>query len=169
MKKLSVRRTIYLGLMLSVALIFSYVEFLIPIPLPVPGIKLGLANGVILLSMFLFSPLETFIVGFLRVVLSGLLFGSMFSFAFSMAGFVVSFLMMSSVKKQGKCTMFGISICGGVFHNVAQIFAAIFITNVNAVLYYLPVLTIFGVLTGFINGYLSKEIYKRVKKYDSLR
>ncbi len=169
MKKLTVKKTVYLGLMLSTALIFSYVEFLIPVPLPVPGIKLGLANGIILLTMFLFSPIEAFVVGFLRVVLSSLLFGTMFSFAFSMTGFVISYLMMCSVKKAGKCTMAGISICGGVFHNVAQVFAAIYITSISGVLYYLPVLTLCGAATGFINGYLSKEIYKRVKKYDSLR
>lgn len=169
MKKLTVKRTVYLGLMLAVSLIFSYVEFLVPIPLPVPGIKLGLANGVVLLCMFLFSPLEAFIVGLLRVGVSALLFGSMFSLAFSAAGFVFSFLMMLSVMRAGRCTMLGISICGGVFHNVAQIFTAILITSVNSVLYYLPVLTLCGVVTGFINGYLSKEIYKRVNKYDSLR
>lgn len=169
MKKLTVRRTVYLGLCLSIALIFSYVEFLIPIPFPVPGIKLGLANGVILLAMFLFNPLEAFVVGLLRVILSALLFGSLFSFVFSMAGFLISFFMMYSVKKAGKCSMLGISICGGVFHNVAQIFIAVYITKISAVLYYLPVLTVCGIITGLLNGYLSKEIYKRVKKYDSLR
>lgn len=165
---MKIKKIVYISAFLSLSLIFSYIEFLIPLPVSIPGIKLGLANGVILIALNLFGPGYAFLCGFLRVVLSFLLFGNMYSFAFSLCGFLLSFLIMIIIKKLGVFTNFGVSVSGAVFHNIGQIVIASLITHVNRLWTYLFFLTIAAVVTGCVNAYLANIIIERIKKYDSV-
>lgn len=156
------KKTAFCGLMLALALIASYVESLIPIPIPIPGIKLGVANSIVLLLLYMTDVKTSWLVSVSRVVLVGFLFGSMSSILYSLSGAVLSLGIMILVKKMNCFTMTGVSVTGGVSHNIGQIFMAFLVLESEAVWYYLPVLMVSGVITGCIIGILGKEIFKRV-------
>lgn len=162
----NVKKVVFSGVLAALALIFSYIEFLIPIPLPIPGIKLGIANSAIVVVLFLLGPVYAFFVGMIRIILSAALFGNMFSFFFSLAGFLLSFMVQSVLKRTGKFSIVGISIAGAVFHNVGQIATAVIIMSSSGIAMYMPVLTITGIITGGLIGYLCQLIVKRIIKYD---
>lgn len=153
----------YLGVFLALALICSYVESLIPFYFGIPGVKLGLTNVVVVLMLYCVGEKEAFAVSVLRIVLAGFLFGNMFSILYSLAGGILSFLVMVLLKKTGKLGVLPISVSGGIFHNVGQIaVAALVVENYN-IFYYLPVLLIAGFVTGFLIGIAAREIIARVK------
>lgn len=152
------------GLMTALAMIFSYIETLIPVPLPIPGIKLGVANMAIIVAMFTIGYSEAVCVDILRVVLTAMMFGNFNSFIFSISGAVLSIVVMGILKKTDKFSEVGISVAGGVMHNVGQIIAAVFIMETSAIAYYLPVLMISGIVTGVVIGIVAALIIKRVEK-----
>ncbi len=152
------------GLMTALAMIFSYIETLIPIPLPIPGIKLGVANMAIIAVMFTIGYSEAVCVDILRVVLTAMMFGNFNSFLFSISGAVLSIVVMGILKKTNKFSEVGISVAGGVMHNVGQIIAAVFIMETSAIAYYMPVLMISGIVTGIVIGIVAALIIKRVEK-----
>ena len=114
------------GILTALAMIFSYIESLIPIPLPVPGVKLGIANIAIISVLYLLGSGQALLVNLLRITLTAVLFGNFNSFLFSMAGGMLSLLVMVILKKSGHFSIVGVSVAGGVFHNVGQITAAVF-------------------------------------------
>ena len=136
------------GVFTSLALILSYVELLIPINFGIPGMKLG--RDALLLSV-------------IRILLSGLIFGNMFSIFYSLGGGLLSLAVMVFLKKTGQFTVAGISIGGGASHNVGQLLVAMFVVQTYQVGYYLPVLLIAGVITGAVIGILSAEVLKRTQ------
>ena len=156
------KRTAFCGLMLALALIASYVESLIPVPIPIPGIKLGVANSIVLILLYMTDVKTSWAVSISRVVLVGFLFGSMSSILYSLSGAVLSLLVMIWVKKRNCFTMIGVSVTGGVSHNMGQLMMAFLVLESDAVWYYLPVLMVSGVITGSIIGILGKEIFKRM-------
>ena len=156
------KRTAFCGLMLALALIASYVESLIPVPIPIPGIKLGVANSIVLILLYMTDIKTSWMVSLSRVVLMGFLFGSMSSILYSLSGAVLSLLIMIWVKKRNCFTMTGVSVTGGVSHNMGQLIMAFLVLESDAVWYYLPVLMVSGVITGSIIGVLGKEIFKRM-------
>ncbi|MDO5403805.1 MAG: Gx transporter family protein [Eubacteriales bacterium] len=166
-KKNSSRDKIYTiavcGVLTALAMIFSYVESLMPIPLPVPGIKLGVANIAIITVMYAAGVKEALIINIIRIALTAILFGNFNSFIFSMAGGMLSILSMILLKKTGQFSMTGVSIAGGVAHNIGQIIAAIFVMGSSTIMYYLPVLMILGVFTGAVIGIVAALVVKRVK------
>ena len=151
------------GVMTAVAMIFSYIESLFPIPIPVYGVKLGIANIAIITVLFVVGKKEAFIVNVIRIALTALLFGNLNSFLFSMAGGVLSLLVMIGLQYTKKFSTIGISVAGGVFHNIGQIIAAVFIMETTAIIYYLPVLFISGIITGVVIGIVSSLVVSRVK------
>lgn len=151
------------GVMTALSMIFSYVESLIPIPIPVYGVKLGVANIAIITVMYAIGEKEALIINCIRITLTALLFGNLNSFIFSMSGGLLSFAVMVLLKKTKMFSMVGVSVAGGVFHNVGQIIAAIFIMDTGAIIYYLPVLIVAGVITGIVIGIVSALVAKRVK------
>ncbi len=161
------KKTAFCGLMLALALIASYVESLIPVPIPVPGIKLGVANSVVLILLYYTNTKTAWGISIARVILSGFLFGSLSSILYSLSGAVLSLLIMSLCKKRNCFTMTGVSVAGGVSHNVGQMMMAYLVLESGAVWYYLPVLMISGCITGSIIGVLGKEIFKRMPKEDA--
>lgn len=156
------KRTAFGGLMLALALIAGYVESLIPIPIPIPGIKLGVANSVILLLIYMTDTKTAGLISFSRVILSGFLFGSMASILYSLSGAIISLLIMTVLKKTDRFTMTGVSAAGGVSHNIGQLLIAFLVLESGAVWYYLPILMLSGCLTGSVIGILGKEIKKRI-------
>ena len=117
------------GILTALAMIFSYIESLIPIPLPVPGVKLGIANIAIISVLYLLGSGQALLVNLLRITLTAVLFGNFNSFLFSMAGGMLSLLVMVILKKSGHFSIVGVSVAGGVFHNVGQITAAVFLKD----------------------------------------
>lgn len=152
----------YFGVFTALALIFSYVETLIPIHLGIPGVKLGLANLIIVITLYKMGVKEAYILSVVRVVLAGFIFGNMFSILYSMAGGLLSLTVMIFLKKTDKFSVMGISMAGGVFHNVGQLIMASIVLESLSITYYLPVLLISGVLTGFFIGFIANEMLKRL-------
>lgn len=150
--------------MVALAFIFSYVESLFPINLGIPGVKLGLANLVVIVSLYLFGIREAAVISFIRIVLSGITFGSPAAMVYSLAGGVLSLLIMVIVKKTNKFSTMGVSVAGGVFHNVGQIIVAMIVLETQSLIYYLPVLIISGLVAGVVIGILAAEIIKRLPK-----
>ncbi|MGN0398641.1 MAG: Gx transporter family protein [Blautia sp.] len=160
------RKTAYLGLFSAAAILFGYVESLFPVFLGIPGIKLGLANLVTVFLLYQFSWKEAALVSLVRIFVTGFLFGNLFSILFSLAGAALSLAIMVLLKKKGGFSPGGVSVAGGVAHNVGQILVAAFVVeNVN-LFYYLPVLLIAGVVAGFLMGILAGELLKRVRRKD---
>ncbi|MDF2821147.1 MAG: putative rane protein [Clostridiales bacterium] len=159
---MSSKKTATYGLLIALAFIFSYVESLVPIPLPIPGMKLGLANIVVLIALYVLGSKQAFGLSVLRIVLVGLTFGSLFSMIYSLAGGILSCIAMILCKKTKLFSIVGVSIVGGVTHNIGQIIAAILIVENRGIAYYLPVLLVTGAVTGLLIGMLGAEITKRL-------
>ena len=155
-------RVAYFGVFTALALIFSYVESLIPIQLGVPGVKLGLANLIIVIALYKMRLSEVFLLSIVRILLSGFLFGNYFSILYSLAGGLLSLAVMALLKKTGDFSVMGISMAGGVFHNVGQLVVAMMVVETFSVGYYLPVLLVAGLVTGFLIGVAAGEMLKRL-------
>lgn len=152
----------YMGVFLALALICSYVESLIPISFGIPGVKLGLTNIVVVLMLYCIGAKEALAVSVCRIVLAGFLFGNLFSILYSLAGGLLSFLIMWAVKRTGKLGILPVSVCGGIFHNIGQLaVAALVVENYN-VFYYLPVLLFAGAATGLAIGVVAQELIIRI-------
>ena len=158
------KKTAYLGVMLALALICSYVEVLIPIPLGIPGIKLGLANIVIVFALYSMGIKEAFVLSIMRVTISGFMFGNVIAIAYSLAGGLLSLLVMFLLKKTDKLSCISISIAGGIFHNIGQMIIATILVDNYYVLYYVPVLMIAGFITGGCIGVVAQEVFLRIGK-----
>lgn len=153
----------YFGVFTALALIFSYVESLIPIQFGVPGIKLGLANLLIVIFLYKRNAKEALLLSVVRIVLSGFMFANLFSILYSLAGGVLSLIVMAFLKKRGTFSVIGVSVAGGVAHNLGQLIVAMFVVETYRVGYYFPVLLIAGVLTGMLIGIIAAEVLKRLK------
>ena len=155
-------RVAYFGVFTALALIFSYVESLIPIQLGIPGVKLGLANLIIVIALYKMRLSEVFLLSIVRILLSGFLFGNYFSILYSLAGGLLSLAVMALLKKAGDFSVMGISMAGGVFHHVGQLVVAMMVVETFSVGYYLPVLLVAGLMTGFLIGVAAGEMLKRL-------
>ena len=140
------------GLLIALAFIFSYVEALIPLPVPVPGIKLGLANLVNVVGLYTVGAAGTMVVGLVRIVMVGFTFSNPGSMLYALAGGALSLAVMALMKRMDWFEKTGVSILGGVFHNIGQLSMAAWITGTAGVFSYLPVLLIAGVITGGVIG-----------------
>ncbi len=158
------KKSVYFGVFTALALIVSYVEALIPFSFGVPGIKLGLANIVVVAALYMWGGTTALLLSVVRILLSGFLFGNMFAILYSLAGALMSLSVMALLKKSGRFSVTGVSIAGGVFHNIGQMMAAGLLLPKAGLLYYFPFLLIAGVITGFLIGILSMEIIKRLPK-----
>ena len=155
-------RVAYFGVFTALALIFSYVETLIPINFGIPGVKLGLANLVIVIALYKMKLTEVYLLSVVRVLLSGFIFGNYFSIIYSLAGGLLSLTVMALLKKSKGFSVMGISVAGGVFHNVGQLIVAMLVVTFS-VGYYFPVLLVAGLITGLVIGIVSAEMLKRIK------
>ncbi len=152
------KRVAMAGIFVSLALIFSYVESLIPFNFGIPGIKLGLANVVIVTGLYLMKLPDVCLISVIRIFVSGLLFGNMMSLIYSLSGGILSLAIMIILKKINKFSVIGVSISGAVCHNIGQIAAAIIVTGVPVIAYYLPILMAVGIITGAVMGIIASRI-----------
>lgn len=156
------RKTAILSMLTGVALMLSYVESLIPLTPGIPGVKLGLANLAVVLCLYLYGGKEAFAVNLARILLSSLLFGNMFMVFYSLAGAVFSFAAMLAARRLRCFTVVGVSVCGGVFHNVGQLLVAMAAVQTVQVGYYLPWLLAAGCVTGIFIGLTAGEVKKHL-------
>ena len=156
-------RAAYFCVFTALALIFSYVEMLIPIHFGIPGVKLGLANLAIVIILYKTDFKEALLLSVTRVILAGFIFGSLFSILYSMAGGVLSLIVMTVMKQRKSFSIIGVSIAGGVSHNIGQLVVAMLVVETYRVGYYLPVLLIAGMVTGAVIGIVCREVLKRVQ------
>ena len=154
------------AMLACLALIFSYIEFLIPIDFGMPGIKLGLANLLIIIALYGLQWKYALTINIARITLSGLLFSGVFGLVYSLAGGLLSFLVMVILKNTKKFSIVGVSMAGGVFHNLGQIIIAAQLVSNIKIFYYFPVLLFSGIATGIIIGFFA--YYLAVKMPSSL-
>ena len=151
-----------MGLLTALGLIIGYIEFLIPIPLGIPGVKPGFANIVIVWALYSLGPWEALMINGMRIFLSGFLFGNFSMILYSLAGAAVSFLCMCLAKKSGLFSMTGVSMIGGVMHNMGQLLVSMAVLETVSLVYYGPVLLAAGVITGLLIGIVTGEVKKRI-------
>lgn len=186
------RRTVKLGFLLALSLILSYVESLIPFSFGIPGIKLGLPNLIVLLLLYddtagaenvsagyengsqvtrkkglSKGAREALMVNALRIVLSGFLFSNLYAILYALSGAGFSFAAMLIGKKCGRFSMIGVSVLGGVFHNIGQLIVAMFVVETFAVAYYVPFLIVAGMATGALLGVAGMEIVPYLRRMAS--
>lgn len=152
----------YFGVFTALALIFSYVETLIPINFGIPGVKLGLANLIIVIALYKMKFTDAFLLAVVRVLLSGFIFGNYFSIIYSLAGGILSLCVMGTLKKTNKFSVLGVSMAGGVAHNIGQLIVAMLVVETFAVVTYVPVLLISGLVTGLLIGIAGDEMLRRL-------
>lgn len=158
------KKTAYMGMLTALAFVFSYIEFLLPINLGVPGVKLGLANLVVIVALYLLDMRWACTLSLVRILLVGLTFGNPASMIYSLAGGILSLVIMIIAKKGKVFSVMGVSILGGVFHNIGQIGVAIVVMETTSLLYYLPVLVLSGTIAGVLIGILSTILIRHLKK-----
>ena len=157
------KKIAFVGLSASLALLLSYVEFLLPpIFVAVPGIKIGLPNVVILYILYSLGLKYAIFVSFARICISSLLFGNVMTFAYSVAGAILSLLTMCILKKINLLSSVGVSVAGGVAHNLGQILVAIVLLDTPQIAYYMIILTITGTLSGIFVGLCGAFLIKRL-------
>ena len=153
---MSAKKTAFYGMFLALALVAGYIEQLIPVNLGVPGVKLGLANIVTMLLLYIAGVPAACLISALRILLSG------FPMVYSAAGAAMSMLVMAFLKKTKKFSSVGVSVAGGIFHNVGQIIVAMLVLETKALAYYLPILILSGLAAGILIGILSGILTKRL-------
>jgi len=159
---MNTRKIAYLGMLIAVAFVFSYIEFLIPVNIGIPGAKLGLANLVIIIAIYTIKPREAFVLSMIRILLVGFTFGNMAAMMYSFAGGMLSFLAMYAAKKTKLLSMTGVSVLGGVFHNIGQIIVAMIVLETSSLIYYLPFLLLVGTVSGIIIGIIASFVIVRI-------
>lgn len=150
------------ALFAALALIFSYIEVIIPFNPGIPGIKLGIANLVIIIALYYLGPRYALTVNLVRILIAGLLFNGLFGAIYSLAGAALSLIVMILLKKTGLFSVTGVSMAGGVAHNLGQLLVAAFLVSNLKIFVYFPVLVISGVVSGAVIGILAYLVLKKL-------
>lgn len=162
MKDTKTRLLAVSAMLVTVMLVLGYLESLIP--MGIPGIKLGLSNSVLLLSLYWFGIPETLILMVVKVVLSGLLFSGVSAMMYAFAGGIFSVAMMSLLWKLDYSTIV-IAMVGAVCHNIGQVAIAMLILETEKLVYYMGILIFVGLGTGFVTGTVTKLLLKRIPSH----
>ena len=157
------KKLVTLAVTISVAMILSFVESRIPAFVAIPGVKVGLANIAVIFALYKMGWREAITVSVIRVILVALLFGSVVSLAYSIAGALISLSLMILLRKIGIFTEDAVSVVGGITHNIGQILIAFLLLETKVVFYYLPFLLVSGVIAGIAVGVASALLIKRIK------
>ena len=159
------RKLTLMSILLCLALIIFAIEAQLPPIAPIPGIKLGLANVINLMALYMLGRRESFIILILRIVLSSIFAGNFTGFMYSISGGIICFLFMSVMSlfiKENR--MWVVSVFGAIGHNIGQIIIACFIMGTFQIIWYLPVLIISAVVTGFFTGLTAQITFKHLRK-----
>lgn len=152
------------GLLTSLMLVFGLIERQFPLPVPVPGIKLGLANSVLLYSLYMLGIRQSILLMLLKALLSWLIYMNMSAMLYSLAGGILSLLAMILIMRVKGVSIIGVSAIGAVFFNVGQILMAVAILHTpQLIVTYLPILMLSGVLTGVLTGVIARMVMKHLK------
>lgn len=155
------------AMLVALAMIFSYIESILPIHFGIPGIKLGLANLVVVLALYLLSAKWAFTISIVRIILVAITFGNVSLGIYSLAGGILSLSIMYLLHKGKSFSVVGVSVAGGVFHNIGQLLIAILaVSNLNLILY-LPILLLVGAVTGYAIGTLAILFIPRILEIQS--
>lgn len=157
------KKTAYLGLLLALALILSYLERLLPFDFAVPGIKLGLTNIIALFLLYRDGFKYALGLNMARILLSNLLFGNIFSIIYGLSGGILSVAGMAVCKKTGFFSIIGVSMIGGTLHNIGQLTAALIVLRTPALIYYLPLLMVAGLVCGLLIGITAALVLRQLK------
>jgi heptaprenyl diphosphate synthase len=160
------RKIAFLGLFTALAMLLSYVEAISPVLITaVPGIKMGLPNVVVIFVLYRFGAWEAALVSAVRVIVVSMLFGNPMTFIYSIAGAMLSLAVMMILKKMNFLSCVGVSVAGGIFHNVGQILVAMALLGTSAVAYYLVALAISGIISGILIGLCGALMIKKLPLY----
>ena len=150
------------GILVSLAFIASYIEVLIPFNFHIPGMKLGLANIAVLVALYTGGAQAGLTVSIIRIILVGLTFGNPYSAIYGLSGGVLSLAVMILLKRTDFFGMMGVSMAGGVAHNIGQLLCAMILLKLPAVFTYLSYLILVGTVTGALIGIIDEEVLKRL-------
>lgn len=161
-----VKKLTLLALMTTISLVIFVIESVIPMPVPIPGVKLGLANIVTLILIQNRMPKEAALVLFMRIVLASIFAGQIMSFLFSFCGGLLCLIAMMLIHAiAGNKRIWFTSIIGAIFHNIGQIIAAIIVLRSTYVIYYFPFLLVSGIITGLFTGLVAYYFHKHIKLF----
>ena len=160
------KKAALIGLFSAAAIILGYVESLIPAFIGIPGVKLGLANLLVLYVLEIGRAGSAVLINLIRILVIGFLFGNLFSIIYSLAGASLSMMVMMLLIRTKKVSVPAVSMAGGISHNIGQLIIAAFLVDNARLLLYAPVLVISGILTCLINGIITAELLKRIPDPD---
>ena len=162
MEKNKVNQMTLCAILVSMALVLSYIEHFIPLQMviPLPGIKLGLANIVTLMALFFLGTKSAFTILILRCILGSVFGGGISGLAFSVVGGVLAMTVMCIFKNCQKISIYGVSMLGAAAHNIGQIMVAVFLMGSVYVIGYLPYLLFVSVFTGLATGSICAGVFR---------
>lgn len=159
------KTTAFVGVCAALAMVLAYIEVLIPSLFPaIPGIKIGLPNIVIVFLLYRRGPALAAIVSLVRIIMVSMLFGNMMMFLYSLAGAAFSLVVMIILRRLDFLSTVGVSVAGGVAHNIGQILMAMLLLETTELGYYLVVLTVTGTISGVLIGLCGAMLIKRIPK-----
>ena len=160
---MKIKRIALCGVLAALSVLFSYLEFLVPFSVGIFGVKLGLANLVTVFALYTLGPGYAAPILFFRILITALLFSNPAAWLYSVCGGLLSLAGMTVLRQNDAFSVRGVSICGGVLHNIGQLLCAAFLLDMSGVMWYLPVLLISGALAGFVIGLLADLLIKKLK------
>lgn len=162
-----IKKITQLSLFLAIGIILNFIEAMIPLPIAIPGIKLGLANTIGLVVLYYYSPKEFLFIGFLRILLVGLLRSGILSISFSLSltGWLLSSIVVILIYKLKLFSIYGLSCTSAVFHGIGQMIIVMLIYNSFGLILYLPILMITGVITGFLTAFVTSIILNKLNPH----
>jgi heptaprenyl diphosphate synthase len=166
MRNHSTKKIVRLALFLALGVVLNIIESMLPILIPIPGVKLGIANTIGLIVLYYYGPKEYTLIGFLRVLLVALLrtgIGSI-SFILSLSGWLLSTLFVLFVYNFKKVSIYGLSMSSAVMHGIGQIIMVVFIYSLPEMINYLPILIVSGIISGNVLALLCSELLKKLDK-----
>lgn len=158
------RRVAICGMLLALMLVLGFVESQLPVAAGIPGIKLGLSNGVLIFAVYMLNIPTAYLLMGLKVLLSGMLFGSPSAMMYAFAGGLLSLTVMALLSRMKGLSPVVISMIGGLSHNVGQVALAMVILNTPKLVYYMAILMVVGMITGLATGLAASGIIRRFQK-----
>ena len=164
-KDKTVKKIVLIGILSSLAIVLGYIEQMIPLPVSFPGVKLGLSNICVILALYVSGSKSAFMVSLIKSFVCGILFWGAGGMIYGVSGAILSFIIMSVIKRYELLGVVGVSVAGAVFHNIGQLIALFIMSGSFSFIYYLSVLGIAAVITGTVTGIISTVILGRIGRF----